>query len=1712
MAGKIQIQAGVNLMTGASEVAKLQKQLDLMASKLKLNVKQVSLAGQQLSSGSSNVATGVQKTAQQTTNYEKSLNKLLVAQKKKQIADEDLVKRLNTAISMGKFKELSDKKQIQTINALARAEKNLDNIRKMSKASTSASTQKVNETAVFKQRMYDQKQNELNAAHKEALAINKQVDAQKAKEKQANAQRISDKIIFNQRMHEQRQKEINDAHKEALAINKELEAQRAKEKQINAQRISDKIIFNQKMHEQRQREIDSAHKEALAINKAMNTERQRVSNLNAQRSNVRIFDAPQQQLVQSGLAGRLDGLTSKFTSMQSDPNFSKLVNVQQLTQMNQQFQTLQNTMSRISNNKMLQQWNTDFNRVNNQLTNVNRQMNTLNSGGYRMGEMLTQGIKKMLIWSVAATAIYAPFRAFQRGLQTLKEIDTALVNIEKVTNRTKEEMQDLAKSAADVGVAFGRTAQEYLSAVTEFSRAGYGKSAEELGKTSLLLQNVGDVNSEVANSFLLATDAAYKLGGSQEKLTNVINGLNNVSNKNATTVSKLSDGMSVSASIAEQAGVRIEELSGAISTMTIVTQRSGSEAGRAFRGILMNLRQIKGETEDGDIIDEEAMGKSEKVLANVGIGIREVRNGIVELRDPMKILEELATKWKDLSSEKQAPIIDALGGKYRGNQLVALLERWDIYQKTVKEYINNNNSAIRENIIYMNSWEAKTKQLSAAMSRFWLESLNTDLVKGFLDSIRSIVEVLTEFGGVVPIITALITTMIVSSFMKAGMAVDGFNVKLAMTNVLMGGIPILIGLVVGGITGYIMHTDKATDTTEQFNDALYGSTRGFRELKDEQEQYNKQAQDYNLKQQGQIELASRLTDELDELSKKVNKTTAEKIQMENIVDKLNSLIPNLNLSIDAETGLLNTQTGAIRDQILAYKDLVKVKAAEKMAEGAAQRKLEAELNQEKAKKEKANIQNKIKETSKGYVGYKPSNSPIDTAKNFVQGVSQLGQGFEVSKLQAQMNEQENIISENQKIINDADELINKMGEESYKYAEKYGKTIKQAEGNTSGNVITPNGGSSSKSETELYMAEAEALMEYKNAIEDVNDALQVNESLLSRVENDKDKIPLIEKKIELLKEQKKAYSELANQNRELIKSKLSKLGNYGVDFNLAYDPKFNKLLYDKSKINNIYGKDIESTNELRKSAEGLLDEIESLNNENKSLGSNWFSTDKEIVSSTKEVRDLLKKINDEAAKAIQDDASKRLETYENAQDKIADLLKKKYEQQKKDEEKALDDSLEKYKEYVDEKIKQIDREKDAANYKDDIDDMNKKIMELQHKKNALTPAALSGDVEAMAKVKELDKDIEEATTDKKRKQRNRGFDLRTEALQGLSEKKEKDTKEAKEQVDIKYEKLLDENNLKLEAQTILLDKNVNRATESIKSLFTTTGENATKLGELIQTELINKLPELNKSVRELTNLTKMSSDETSKVAPQLKSQGYDVNYNSASKSIDVYKDGYKGSIPDGTFENKDGYNMGNPSQVQAALNSATFVPETKFPIADKLRELGFKVTWNPANGEITLEKDGKTGIIPKGTFPIENSRSMGTRSELKDELTYLGFPIPAGFKTGGINDIPGLYPLHGTKSSPEVIFNSGDAKKLFDFVQSSTSITEKLGLNKLINARIPQVAGASNINLNFDSLVNIQGDVTPDVMSDLSKVVSKASDMVIGKIKNELAKSGFIRR
>ncbi len=129
----------------------------------------------------------------------------------------------------------------------------------------------------------------------------------------------------------------------------------------------------------------------------------------------------------------------------------------------------------------------------------------------------------------------------------------------------------------------------------------------------------------------------------------------------------------------------------ALATMIAVTQQSGSQMGNAFKGILMNLRQVTGEVEDGgEAIDAESLTKYEKACADLGVSLSTVKDGVVSLKEPMQIIKELSDAYTKLDETdvKRANLLNAVGGKYRANALNSLLEHYDMYSKIMNEYAN----------------------------------------------------------------------------------------------------------------------------------------------------------------------------------------------------------------------------------------------------------------------------------------------------------------------------------------------------------------------------------------------------------------------------------------------------------------------------------------------------------------------------------------------------------------------------------------------------------------------------------------------------------------------------------------------------------------------------------------------------------------------------------------------------------------------------------------------------------------------------------------------------------------------------------------------------------------------------------------------------------------------------------------------------------------
>lgn len=351
---------------------------------------------------------------------------------------------------------------------------------------------------------------------------------------------------------------------------------------------------------------------------------------------------------------------------------------------------------------------------------------------------------------------------FTKSMKTLRENDTVLTEISKTSELTKNQLRELGDEAFKIASKYGQLSSNYLLGVQEMARSGYEDMSKELGELSLLAQSAGDMTADSANNYLLATDAAYKYGGSIERLNAALDGANYISNKNSATLTDIADATRVSASFAANASIAIDELTAAEATMIATTKRSGSEIGRAFRSVILNLQQVSGEF-DGEVIDEEQLKKVEARCHSLGVELEYMKDGIATLRNPIEILKDLAEVYNSLpdnSAEKQGLIAD-LGGKYHANSLSALLSRWDLYEKMLSEFSQGAGSALEEAEKTANSWEGRLNSLRNSFDSFINTLTNKEAIMGgisFFDRLIKGAESLTDIIGEIPVLLTTVNT------------------------------------------------------------------------------------------------------------------------------------------------------------------------------------------------------------------------------------------------------------------------------------------------------------------------------------------------------------------------------------------------------------------------------------------------------------------------------------------------------------------------------------------------------------------------------------------------------------------------------------------------------------------------------------------------------------------------------------------------------------------------------------------------------------------------------------------------------------------------------------------------------------------------------------------------------------------------------------------
>lgn len=369
---------------------------------------------------------------------------------------------------------------------------------------------------------------------------------------------------------------------------------------------------------------------------------------------------------------------------------------------------------------------------------------------------ISRGFKQIGQFAYAYGVIERGIDLVANSVNELKEVDTLLTEISKANDSLSQfDLKNIGKSSFDIAGNYGKKATDFLSGVQEMSRAGY-QDALAMAELSTAAQGAGDMTAEIANQYLIATDKAYKYQGSVESLTKVLDGSNNITNKNAVNMTELANGMSIVGSQAASLGVDANETTAVLGTMIASTQQSGSEMARAFRAILLNLQQV---TDEEEGIDAEGLNKYEQACNDLNVSLKETKNGVTSLRDPMEVLKDLSVEYRKLAPDdiRRTKLLSSVGGKLRANALNALLEGWDTYEKMLGEYESGGGSMAREAEKTAQSWEGSLNRMNNSWTSFIANFAQSEtMISGinFLNDIIQGVDHITQSFGTLSTVMA----------------------------------------------------------------------------------------------------------------------------------------------------------------------------------------------------------------------------------------------------------------------------------------------------------------------------------------------------------------------------------------------------------------------------------------------------------------------------------------------------------------------------------------------------------------------------------------------------------------------------------------------------------------------------------------------------------------------------------------------------------------------------------------------------------------------------------------------------------------------------------------------------------------------------------------------------------------------------------------------
>lgn len=407
----------------------------------------------------------------------------------------------------------------------------------------------------------------------------------------------------------------------------------------------------------------------------------------------------------------------------------------------------------------LQELHIEYDKGTNSLGRYVGAVKEVQSGFQKFVVGLKGKFKGVLQYVMSFGSFYQILSVIKKGLEYVKEIDTALTELKKVTDETDKTYANFLKTMAQTGAEVGATVKDLTNMAASWARLGYSiQEAGELAKSTAVLLNVSEfADADSASEALISTMQAY--GYAAEDSMHVVDVLNEVGNNFAISSDGIATALQDSASSLMAAGNNLEQSVAMIAAANKVLQDPNS-VGAALRTISLRIRgtstkvlEEMGEETDGVIESVSKLQAKVKGLSGV-----DILTDTGAYKDTYTIIKEIAQVWDQMNDIDRAALLELLAGKNRSNAMAALLTNLEDLGGAYESAMAAQGSAEAENEKYLNSIQGKIDLFNNSLQTMWMKLIDSDVVKSIVDIGTDITGLITKFGLLGTVITAVFGT------------------------------------------------------------------------------------------------------------------------------------------------------------------------------------------------------------------------------------------------------------------------------------------------------------------------------------------------------------------------------------------------------------------------------------------------------------------------------------------------------------------------------------------------------------------------------------------------------------------------------------------------------------------------------------------------------------------------------------------------------------------------------------------------------------------------------------------------------------------------------------------------------------------------------------------------------------------------------------------